>query len=247
MPFEYEPVLRHHFVCRWHSTIKCMMTSSNGTFSVLLAPCAGNSPVSGEFPTQRTVTRSFYIFFDLRLNKRLSKQSCGWWFETQSSSLWRHCYGNRNCDDKAYRWLSTRLQYFQCVTALLHFLSGFTGCREFWFGKPVMLSSTCFDVLVALMKGISAKWFIRTTVYTTILKHLNMINLPPTLKVNPFKGVVAQPIVSCPRRVRFVEPYLRKCQTRQWRAIHQTFQNFMTAGSCGLIHFLTMITGLVSD
>ena len=45
------------------------------TFSALLAICAGNLPVSGEFLSQRPVTRSFDIFFDLRLNKRLSKQS----------------------------------------------------------------------------------------------------------------------------------------------------------------------------
>ena len=61
------------------------------TFSALLAICAGNSPVPGEFPTQRPVTRSFDVFFDLRLNKRLSKQSWGWWFETPSWSLWRQC------------------------------------------------------------------------------------------------------------------------------------------------------------
>ena len=47
------------------------------TFSALLAICAGNSPVPGEFPTQMPVTRSFAVFFDLRLNKRLSKQSWG--------------------------------------------------------------------------------------------------------------------------------------------------------------------------
>ena len=45
------------------------------TFSALLAICTGNSPVPGEFPAQRQVTRSFDIFFDLRLNKGLSKQS----------------------------------------------------------------------------------------------------------------------------------------------------------------------------
>ena len=45
------------------------------TFSALLAICVGNSPVSGEFPAQRPVTRSFDVFFDLRLNKRLNKQS----------------------------------------------------------------------------------------------------------------------------------------------------------------------------
>ena len=61
------------------------------TFSTLLAICAGNSPVTGEFPTQRPVTRGFDVFFDLRLNKRLSKHSWGWWFETPSVPLWRHC------------------------------------------------------------------------------------------------------------------------------------------------------------
>ena len=61
------------------------------TFSALLALCAGNSPVTGEFPSQRPVTRSFGVFFDLRLNKRLNKQSWGWWLETTSRSLWRRC------------------------------------------------------------------------------------------------------------------------------------------------------------
>ena len=45
------------------------------TFSALLAICVGKSPVPGEFPAQRPVTQSFDAFFDLRLNKRLSKQS----------------------------------------------------------------------------------------------------------------------------------------------------------------------------
>ena len=60
------------------------------TFSALLAICAGNSPVPGEFPAQWPVTRSFDVFFDLRPNKRLSKQWWGWWFETLSCPLWRH-------------------------------------------------------------------------------------------------------------------------------------------------------------
>ena len=63
------------------------------TFSALLTICAGNSPVPGEFPTQRPVTRSFDVFFDLRLNKRLRKQSWGWWFETLPCPLWRHSNG----------------------------------------------------------------------------------------------------------------------------------------------------------
>ena len=61
------------------------------TFFALLAICAGNSPVTGEFPAQRPVTRSFDVSFDLRLIKWLSKQSWGWLFETPSRSLWRNC------------------------------------------------------------------------------------------------------------------------------------------------------------
>ena len=42
-------------------------------------------------PSQRPVTRSFDVFCDLCLNKRLSKHSWGRWFETPSHPLWRHC------------------------------------------------------------------------------------------------------------------------------------------------------------
>ena len=61
------------------------------TFSALLGICAGNSPATGEFPSQRPVTRSFNVFFDLCLSRRLSKQSWGWWSGTPSRTLWRHC------------------------------------------------------------------------------------------------------------------------------------------------------------
>ena len=59
------------------------------TFSALLAICARNSPVTDEFAAQRPVTRSFDALFDLHLNKQLSKQSWGWWFDMRS--LWRYC------------------------------------------------------------------------------------------------------------------------------------------------------------
>ena len=53
--------------------------------------CAGKSPVTAEFPSKCPVTRSFDFFFNLRLDKRLSKQSIRRWFETPSRSLWRRC------------------------------------------------------------------------------------------------------------------------------------------------------------
>ena len=86
------------------------------TFSALLAICAGNSPVPGEFPTQRPETRSFDVFFDLRLNKRLSKQWWGWWFETLSRPLWRHRNANQTQQShligspRLSAWLATLLQ-----------------------------------------------------------------------------------------------------------------------------------------
>ena len=51
----------------------------------------GRDSVSNNQPHKRPVTRNFDVFFDLRLNKRLSKQWWGWWFETLSRPLWRHC------------------------------------------------------------------------------------------------------------------------------------------------------------
>ena len=79
------PVHRCYDIAWWRHQME--------TFSVLLAICAGNSPVAGEFPTQRPMTRSFYVFFDRHLNKRLSKRSWGWWFEMLLCSLWCHCNG----------------------------------------------------------------------------------------------------------------------------------------------------------
>ena len=74
-----------------------MMTSSNGNIFRVTGHLCGEFTGPGEFPTQRPVTRGFDVFFDLRLNIRLSKQPWGWWFETLSPPLWRH----RN----AFSWL----------------------------------------------------------------------------------------------------------------------------------------------
>ena len=66
------------------------MTSSNGNIFRVTSPLCGEFTGPGEFPAQRPVTRSFDVFFDLPLNKRLSKQPWGWWYETPAWSLWRH-------------------------------------------------------------------------------------------------------------------------------------------------------------
>ena len=90
------------------------------TFSALLAICAGNSPVPCEFPAQRPVTSGFDVFFDLRLNKRLSKQSRGWWFETLLCPLWRH--RNETLD---YMILQTIFTHVFVEGNVLYFCSNF--------------------------------------------------------------------------------------------------------------------------
>ena len=77
-------------ICSDASKSICMMMYSNANISALLDLCVGNSPITGESPSQRPVTRSFEASFDLRLSTRLSKQSRRRWFETPSRSLWRH-------------------------------------------------------------------------------------------------------------------------------------------------------------
>ena len=61
--------------------------------------------VWGIHRSQRPVTRSFDIFFDLLPNNRWTKQSWGWWFETPSRSFWRHCNAT------SYVWKLLHFQY----------------------------------------------------------------------------------------------------------------------------------------
>ena len=77
---------------------KWMMTSSNGKKIPRSRPFVrGIHRSAVNFPAQRTVTRSFDIFFGLCLNKWLSKHSQGWWLETSLRSLWRHSNAITKC------------------------------------------------------------------------------------------------------------------------------------------------------
>ena len=97
------------------------------TFSALLAICAGNSPVPGEFPAQRPVTRSFDVFFDLRLKKRLSKQSRGWRFETLPRALWRHSNANlspsKTCDQSGVQSVQVAGRQLKTILSVLRWSS----------------------------------------------------------------------------------------------------------------------------
>ena len=88
-------------------------------------------PVPGEFPAQRPVTRSFDVFFDLRLNKRLSKQPRGWWFETPAWSLWRH----RN--DQSFVSITTATEIRIFLNMSSNCLSSTKSCSKYIFCKLV--------------------------------------------------------------------------------------------------------------
>ena len=105
------------------------------TFSALLALCAGNSLV---ILTKASDAELWCFFFDLRLNKRLSKQWWGWWFEMPSRPLWRHCSTYRSdgllCtgwddlwtdwghlvleEDDAWTWWRHQMETFSALLAI---------------------------------------------------------------------------------------------------------------------------------
>ena len=110
-------------------------------FSALLAFRAGNSPVTGEFPSQRPVARSFDVFFDLRLNQQLSKQWRCRWFEMPSRPLWRHyndipssCYLS-DC----WKWLRE-----DCFYQVGHM----------WTLKSFIISGRCFSKTFNISVGV---------------------------------------------------------------------------------------------
>ena len=81
----------------YHIEIKCLsywwpsLLTHDDVIKWKHFPCYG--------PFMRGIHRSsvnfsdaeFDVFFYLRLNKRLSKQSWVWWIETPALQLWRHC------------------------------------------------------------------------------------------------------------------------------------------------------------
>ena len=70
--------------------------SSNGNIFHITGLCQGNLLVTSGSPSQRPVTRNFDVFFDLHLNKQLSKQSRHWRVKMPSCSLWCHCNANKH-------------------------------------------------------------------------------------------------------------------------------------------------------
>ena len=112
------------------------------TFAALPALCEGNPPARGGFHSQKPVVRSFDVFFDPRLNRRLSNQSKHRWFSTPLRSLWRHCNGTSIMNSTWYsnlnlRWATDHLIWFDDIRPFNYteVVECFSCCGFFVFPK----------------------------------------------------------------------------------------------------------------
>ena len=164
------------------------MTSSNGNIFHVTGPLCGEFTGPGEFPAQRPVTQSFDVFFHLRLNKRLSKQPWGWWFETPAWSLWRH----RNAISPLLSPKTTQLYPYltnaamHCISVLHQFHSLFYGQNFFelhyslwrWFGFVMW---NFFNKIIMITTGITSTCVLWTDIILGIFleitsRHLSTLN-----------------------------------------------------------------------
>ena len=83
----------HRLRPTWHRDTPWffMMTPSNGNIFRVTNPLCWEFTGYRWYPPTKASDAELWCFFYLHLNKRLSKQSWDWWFETPSFSLWRHC------------------------------------------------------------------------------------------------------------------------------------------------------------
>ena len=79
----------------WPNLLLAIMTSSNGNIFRVTGPLCGEFTGHRWIPLTKASDAELDVFFDLGLNKRSSKQSKRWWFETPSCSLWRHRNGHK--------------------------------------------------------------------------------------------------------------------------------------------------------
>ena len=121
-------------------------------------------PVPGDFPAQRLVTRSFDVFFDLRLNKRLSKQSWGWW----SPPLWRHCNEISGIHIPYLNYRSVSVTSYQCL--LMEFWSV---CQKATRSSPLQWRHgvTCASMRL-ISHGFLFNRYLRPTTSKTTIIHI---------------------------------------------------------------------------
>ena len=172
------------------------MTSSNGNIFRVTGPLCGEFTGPGEFPTQRPVTRSFHVFFDLRLNKRLSKQSRGWWFETLSHPLWRHRNEYRLLRDIApYEY---RFQESKSIDEI-------TGLDDFEIPETVAATVVRVPAISESISYLSFhfhQWSCRVFfILTTLVQVMACCQMVPSNYMNQYWLIVTEALEDCPENI----------------------------------------------
>ena len=164
------------------------MTSSNGNIFRVTGHLCGEFNGHRWIPGQRPVTRSFDVFFDLRLNNRLSKQSWGWWFETLSRPLWR----NRN----GIHYI-VKLDHTRCYHSVLALR------KQFYIYLSVkihQLQILIFHVVRLVKKGASAvelSFFICIIYSFTVIRSQFVVVAKASVACYSHKEILAYTIFLC--------------------------------------------------
>ena len=149
------------------------MTSSNGNFFRVTGHLCGEFTGPQWIPhTQRPVTRSFDIYFDLRPNKRLSKQRWGWWSETPSSPLWRHCNDSRSTEIYS-----------------THAIDSFTDAGALAAGRELTLDHNTLPKQLYIFEH-NTQYVLIHTPYTRIMVFWPISNIPQWFRRFKFASII---------------------------------------------------------
>ena len=110
--------------------------SSNGDIFRVIGLLCGEFTGPRWIPCKKACGAEFDVFFDMRLNKPLSKQWWGWWFKTLSRPLWCHCNDVKWCyqDVCVFAWLTANphwLVLWVSDTTPDHFFDTFRWWHEY--------------------------------------------------------------------------------------------------------------------
>ena len=159
-----------------------MMTSSNGSIFRVTGPLCGEFTGHRWTPCTRASDEEFWcVLFALRLNKRLNKQSWGWWFETPSCPLWRHCnargrtYMLQTIPAMSVWWLHKSQNVPVPYPTMHHFVTGMCTCVHVSVTKRalginwLLHCGICEMVLLSHIEECAVSVIMNTSFYVSLL------------------------------------------------------------------------------
>ena len=155
-------------------------------------------------PSTKPVTRSFDIFFDLRLNKRLSKQWWGWWFETPSHRLRRHCIVLVQLSLCFFKFQSLHLYFMERVIVAM-----IQGCCAILDICPELTSNLNLAKYRSLITFVSVNQSFWNFVQSTAM--IMPCNVQNFKVIESFKGILRKSELSWDLSLRWVSVDILYC------------------------------------